>query len=343
MNLKIFKPLQSVISNRYRVYVASIVFILLTASCENIPPGTQDNPSDTKNSTKKAALMPERKTSGMISAQGANLYYEHVSQTESDRAIIFVHGSAGNSNLWQHQVQAFVNAGFQAITFDLRSAGRSIPEPGKIALGSIADDIEAIRKALKVDKLFVIGQALGAEGALEYSLKYPSTTSGIVVAATYRGAEAEPAFVELRDKLAPPSKFAGRSGLQMRLSAHYLENNPSGVQRFIEIDNQNIARQSVDEKIDAKRLKASVQSTRMPLDYAALSNISAPTLILSAERDDITPPELMSELAKQIPGAQYKTVPNAGRYAFWENPNEFNRIVLDFLKPLKKEKRANPE
>ena len=267
-------------------------------------------------------------STGFVGSNGAKLFYQRAG---TGPVIVLVHGSAGNSDLWENQIPAFTQAGYQVVAFDLRSAGRSEPGPGQQAAGTIADDIEAIRTELGLDDLFVVGQAQGAEGALEYSLKYADHVRGIVVAATYRGADSDPAFVELRDRLAPPSNFAGRSGLQMRLSAHYIENNQDGVDRFVEIAEFNKNRRSVKAQLDGKKLAAAIQSVGMPLDYKLLSKINVPALVLSAERDDITPPALMAELAKNIPNARYETVPNAGRYAFWENPEEFNKIALSFF------------
>jgi len=313
-------------------FVVYVLVALLVSACDYTSSVLNDSKQNVSKLQQEHAMSDAHHSNGFAKANNANLYYEYVSRTKEGPTVIFVHGSAGNGEIWEQQVPAFVNAGYQVLTFDLRNAGRSKSDPGKMASGSIADDIEAIRKQLEIDKLVIVGQAQGAEGALEYSLKYAEHTSGIVVAATYRGAEAEPAFVSLRNTLAPPANFAGRSGLQMRLSQHYLDNNPAGVQRFVEIDELNKARQSVDGKLDEKRLKAAVQSTGIPLDYAHLADINVPALVLSAERDDITPPALMLELAQNIPGATYMTVPDAGRYAFWENPEAFNAIVLDFLK-----------
>lgn len=316
------------ISNHLSIrLMANIIFLLLllfSAGCQLVAGDSEQN-----------MILEKQNMTGYVKTDGAKLYYEYFAAAQSNETVFFIHGSTGNSSLWEQQVPVFVEAGFNVVVFDLRNAGKSEAELGKASLGTIADDVESIRIALNLDDIYIVGQALGGEGALEYSVRYKEHTKAIVVVASYRAADAEPAFVALRNKLAPPANFAGRTGLQMRLSAYYLENNQAGVRRFVEIDRLNKARQSVDGKLDQKRLKASVQSTGITLDYAQLSKIKVPTLILSSERDDITPPALMSEVARQIPRAQYKTVPNAGRYSFWENPPEFNKIVMGFLKEIK--------
>jgi pimeloyl-ACP methyl ester carboxylesterase len=271
---------------------------------------------------------------GYIKSDGAKLFYRRVSHRDASIAVIFVHGSAGNSLLWEQQQTVFAKAGLDTISFDLRNSGLSQPEPGQSSSNSIAEDIEAIRAKLNLEAIVIVGQAQGAEGAIEYSVQYPERTEAIVIAASYRAAENEAAFVTLRDQLAPPASFIGRSGLRMRLSQNYLDTNPDGVARFIEIDEQNARRQSVDSQLDAQKLKAAIQSPGIELNYATLAKIKAPVLVLSAQRDDVTPPQLMLELSKHIRGAKYQTVAEAGRYAMWENPDEFNTVVLDFINSI---------
>jgi pimeloyl-ACP methyl ester carboxylesterase len=58
-----------------------------------------------------------------------------------------------------------------------------------------------------------------------------------------------------------------------------------------------------------------------------------PTLVLVGEKD--TPFLPAAEyMSKVIPGAQRKVIPNAGHSANIDNPEEFNKAILDFLGKL---------
>ena len=67
-----------------------------------------------------------------------------------------------------------------------------------------------------------------------------------------------------------------------------------------------------------------------------LPQIKAPTLYVSGAEDKLGgPPELMSELAKKVPGAQHRSIPKAAHIANVQNPSSFNTLVGDFLKRQK--------
>ena len=66
----------------------------------------------------------------------------------------------------------------------------------------------------------------------------------------------------------------------------------------------------------------------------ALPNIKVPTLILVGEKDLLAPPAASEAMRKLIPGAELHVIPGAGHLSSLENPAEFNRRLLDFLKKV---------
>jgi pimeloyl-ACP methyl ester carboxylesterase len=73
------------------------------------------------------------------------------------------------------------------------------------------------------------------------------------------------------------------------------------------------------------------QSPREPMTYRRLETLTVPVLVLVGEADLLSPPALMRLLAAHIPGCEFVTVPEAGHAAFWEQPEIWNRLVMDFL------------
>ena len=64
---------------------------------------------------------------------------------------------------------------------------------------------------------------------------------------------------------------------------------------------------------------------------AGLAGIKAPTLVMTCDNDYITPSYHAENLARDIPGAKL-VIPHGGGHSFSKaSPDEFNRIVLDFL------------
>jgi 3-oxoadipate enol-lactonase len=64
---------------------------------------------------------------------------------------------------------------------------------------------------------------------------------------------------------------------------------------------------------------------------APIEQIRAPTLIIAGEEDTVYPPELAREMARRIPGAELVMFERTGHLANLEEPDRFNKLVLDFL------------
>jgi 3-oxoadipate enol-lactonase len=64
-----------------------------------------------------------------------------------------------------------------------------------------------------------------------------------------------------------------------------------------------------------------------------LIGISAPTLVVVGADDPATPPEQAEAIAEGIPGARLAVIPGAAHLVNVEQPEAFNRAVLDHLQP----------
>jgi pimeloyl-ACP methyl ester carboxylesterase len=64
---------------------------------------------------------------------------------------------------------------------------------------------------------------------------------------------------------------------------------------------------------------------------ATLKRLPMSTLLITGEADLYSPPALIRMVAAQIPNSEVVIVREAGHSSYWEQPDEFNRAVLDFL------------
>jgi 3-oxoadipate enol-lactonase len=61
-----------------------------------------------------------------------------------------------------------------------------------------------------------------------------------------------------------------------------------------------------------------------------LPALNLPTLVLAGEEDILIPVSLSRELQQLVPGSTWATTPG-GHACMWEHPQEFNRVLIDFL------------
>ena len=67
------------------------------------------------------------------------------------------------------------------------------------------------------------------------------------------------------------------------------------------------------------------------MTYARLETMQIPVLMIAGDADLLSPPAMMRLLANHTPGCEWATVPAAGHAAFWEEPEVWNSIVLEFI------------
>jgi pimeloyl-ACP methyl ester carboxylesterase len=247
---------------------------------------------------------------------GAQLWYEN--SGGDDPAIVLIHGSAGSSECWSHQRPAFTAAGFRVVTYDMRGFGRSRADAGRDMEGSIAGDLEQLSGVLGLAPSFLVAQAYGGFGAFEFALDNPDAVRALVVSTSFGGLT-DPEFTALRARYVPDG-VAALPVEERELGATYRAANPDGVQRFLAMERGSY--RAADER----------QQLRQPLTLRRLEAMRVPALLVAGDEDVLAPPPVMQVLADHIPGCEFQVIEGAGHCAYWEQPDVWNGLVLDFLR-----------
>jgi len=79
------------------------------------------------------------------------------------------------------------------------------------------------------------------------------------------------------------------------------------------------------------RLRALERDPDVAAGREALAAIQVPVLFIGGEHDEVMPPSLMEIACGLIAGARMVVVPGAGHSVYFEEPETFNRIALEFL------------
>jgi pimeloyl-ACP methyl ester carboxylesterase len=175
---------------------------------------------------------------------------------------------------------------------------------------------------LGLERVHLVATAAGGIVALDYALTHPKRVRSLVVANSIGGVQ-DPSYLELQQRLRPPEIQALPVELR-EIGPSYRGTNPEGVRRWLEIEHHS----------GMGRVQA--QPTRQRLTLALLGTLEPPVLIVVGGADLLSPPALMHMLAAPIPDCQIVTIAGAGHAAFWEEPEEWNRLVLAFLCSLEK-------
>jgi pimeloyl-ACP methyl ester carboxylesterase len=65
---------------------------------------------------------------------------------------------------------------------------------------------------------------------------------------------------------------------------------------------------------------------------AKLETLKVPTLLITGAADLVTPPSIMRMIARHIPDNEIVIVAESGHSPYWEQPEYFNRTVIDFIR-----------
>ena len=246
---------------------------------------------------------------------GARIWYEDSGGTGP--AVVLLHARTGSAAMWRRQIAAFGRAGYRCLAYDRRQSGRSEVDP-RAPDALPADDLRLLADRFAIDRFHLLGTAAGGIVALDFALSHPGRVRSLVFANSVGSAEIrqEPGYVAAAAHLRPPDNEPPEV---RELSASYRARNPGGVREWLDLG------------METHRKKPPFPATRNRITFARLEDIRAPTLLITGDVDPYTPPPVLELFRQHIPNATTVVIPECSHSAFWEQPETFNRAVLDFL------------
>ncbi len=249
----------------------------------------------------------------LLNREGVNIFYE-VDGVDNDRPpIILTHGYSATSEMWRPNLEA-LGAQRRIITWDIRGHGRSdSPEDQSLYSSELSvADMEAILDATGTKKAVVGGLSLGGYLSLAFHLQHPDRVAALMLFDTGPGFKRdEPREAWNRTAEATAAAYEAR-GLEA------LPNRPE-VGRSTHRGASGLAKaaRGILVQYDARVIES-------------LPRIAVPVLVVVGALD--TPFLAASDyMASKVPGAIKAVIPEAGHASNIDQPEAFNRIVLDFL------------
>jgi len=265
-----------------------------------------------------------------VTVNGVSLFYEEVGQ---GRPLVFVHEFAGDARSWHLQVRFFARR-YRTIAFNARGYPPS-EVPKDVAAYSqeqAAEDIRGMLDALGIDRAHVCGLSMGGYATLHFGLRHPDRALSLTVAgAGYGSVSGE------RDKFRGDSESIARrfEGQGMAAVAEFYSRGPSRVQLM---DKDPMGWREFYDQLAAGSAEGHALTMRgvqmkrpsiFELDRD-MERLEVPTLIMTGDEDDpCLEPALF--MKRKIRSSGLVVLPKAGHAINLEDPEAFNRALLDFL------------
>jgi len=271
---------------------------------------------------------------GIAHVNGTELYYE---VTGTGHPFTLIHGLLLDRRSWDDQFEVFAQQ-YKVLRYDLRGWGDSAQEEAEPPF-SPRQDLLSLLHYLDIEKTYLLGLSGGGTFALDFTLEHPDKVDALILVSSDPSGYAPP----MTDAI---QTFAGRyyGALQQKDSAGAVE----ATVRFW-TDGPRRAPEQVDAQARARITTMSMQQIErhgdfmaheqhmIPLEPSAinrLAEVRVPTLIVVGDEDVPQVIEAAGILEQGIAGAQKVVVAGTAHHPHMEKPEEFNRVVLDFLHGL---------
>jgi pimeloyl-ACP methyl ester carboxylesterase len=240
-------------------------------------------------------------------------------------ALFFIHGFPFNQTMWKAQV-ALTAGRFLPIAYDLRGHGSNPAGTGQYHFEQFIDDLIEMLDKKGISKAVMCGLSMGGYVALRALERAPERISGLILCDTRSEADSNEAKVKRSASIKTIQNQGVSTFCESFLKAVLAPETYTGKPAIVEQVRQMIMGNSATGIIAALLALAGRTDTT-----ESLARIKVPTLILVGEKDGVTPPTASEAMHQRIPGSQLAIIPHAGHLSNLENPEIFNRHLMDFL------------
>jgi 3-oxoadipate enol-lactonase len=246
------------------------------------------------------------------------------------RPLVFLHGFPFSRSAWQKQIDAF-RSSYRVIAPDLCGFGVSPTRFGSTTMAQYAGDLHLLLQNLETGPVVLVGHSMGGYVALAFAHQFPEMLSGLVLVSTKAGQDT-------------PQVAAGRRATAEKVKTEGVDVVVDAMApKMLGPGNQDESLMGQVRGLMSKSHAVGVSGALLgmaerPDSTALLAQISVPTLVITGTHDAIIPREESEKMAHVIAGAQLRAVFPAGHLVAFEQPEEFNRILREWL--IQKDTRA---
>lgn len=242
--------------------------------------------------------------------------------------VVFTHGATVDHHLFDPQVPVIAQQ-YRVLTWDVRSHGLSQPMGSGFSIRTAVEDLLAILDLLGYQKVILIGQSMGGNIAQELVFLHPERVRALVAmdcaCNTFKLSPLEKYSVDLSPAILRLYPYE----LLLRQAAQRSAIKPETQQYIYEASRQ----------ISRENYITILTETTLCLHYEPSYTITQPLLLLRGDADNLGNfKKVMPVWAKRDPRSHYVIVPHAGHCANMDNPEFVNRLLLDFLQALSRDK-----
>ncbi len=242
-------------------------------------------------------------------------------------AVLFLHAFPLNKNMYRYQFEAFEKENIPYVAVDYPGFGEEKNWPSDYSISQLTDIIVSKLNQLGVKKIIPVGDSMGGYIMFDLWRRYKEIISGFVFVSTRAEADTEEAKKGRFATIERVKKEGKGFLVDFMLDAQTAPKTKENKEKMEEL--KCIMNEATDEGI-IKALKA---LAGRPDNREILSSIDVPTLVIAGKDDEkVTPPSVVKGIADGIKDSLFVEIPDSAHLPPFENPEEFNKVAIPFLK-----------
>ena len=329
-------------------FILGSIVLLITGCVQNSEKkGTSENSSHNLYVTEQ----------GFVDANGVLIYYEAFGKGEP---LVILHGGPGASHDYFLPYLLPLARTNRLIFIDERGSGRSqkAEKLSDYTVENMVEDVETIRKELKLGKISLLGHSCGGVLAEAYALKYQENLTHLILCSTFHSTKKmNEVLRNIKAKMAPELRIRiekmekeglyghGKDYEKNRYTSEYMiaawgegyfpylyQNHPDP--NYDPVAN-GIMAWDVYREMWGSNGEYVIDGNLTSVEYGdRLPTVKVPTLITAGDNDECDP-SLSREMNEKIAGSKLVILPKSGHMTFVDQPALFITAVDEFLHPGK--------
>lgn len=234
-----------------------------------------------------------------------------------DRAIVFLHGVGSDKSVWVPQLDHF-GTSLRSVALDYPGYGNSGPAREGTTRDDYATAILSAMDSLGIGRAHICGLSLGGVVAIAMHALAPRRCVSLIIADSFARHPDGRGIYERSIAASADMRALAEARIDVLLAQPA---DPAIRSEAVE----TMAR------IDPVAYRIGAEAVWLADQRDRAARIDVPTLVVCGAEDTVTPPQLSLELARLVPGARSETIPGAGHLSNRDKPEEFNRMVEEFI------------
>jgi len=260
---------------------------------------------------------------------GIEIYYE---EGGKGFPIVLAHGAGGNHLSWWQQVPEY-SRHHRVITFDHRAWGLTLDTDDR-GPAAFIDDLRGLLDHLEIDQAVLVGQSMGGLTCLGVALAWPERVKGLVMANTFAGMRREvwlAASEDHRNDVRIVWEKRRNGGIKRALAPEFSKRHRERAFLYKQIrllNEHGPNRLQTDAQV--QRLRALERAPDTGATRERLAALPMPVLFIGGEHDEVMPVSLMEIAHSLIPSSRMVVVPGTAHSVYFETPELFTQVTLEF-------------